>query len=275
MPSNMSADLIAAEDAGKIVTLVSADERPDLIPAFDELGAAVWPKFIGGDAAVIKYWHSLFSDGLRRHQFLALGRDSQGNEQVVATSNSIPFLWPNHDDDASLPDAGWDAVLAGGVEDFASRQKPNALSALAIVVSPAMRGSDLAERLIANMKASAKRHGLQALVAPVRPTKKSSYPLTSFADYIGWTTPAGAPFDPWVRKHWQLGASPVKIAPRSMRVEAPLWQWSEWSGLRFPVSGPYHMEGGLAPLMADCKSGLGLYEEPNIWMRHQLEDGGR
>ncbi|MBE1506540.1 hypothetical protein [Rhizobium viscosum] len=271
----MSADLIVAEGAGKIVTLVSAEERPDLIPAFDELGAAVWPKFIGGDEVIIKHWDSLFSKGLRRHQFLALGIDIKGNERVLATSNSVPFVWPHPEDDASLPDAGWDAVLAGGVEASASGQKPNALSALAIIVSPAMRGSDLAERLIGNMKASAKRHGLQALVAPVRPTKKAAYPLTSFADYIGWTTPAGAPFDPWVRKHWQLGASLVKVAPRSMRVEAPLSQWSEWSGLRFPVCGLYHLEGGLAPLMADCESGLGLYEEPNIWMRHSLEDGGR
>lgn len=260
------------EETCNEITLVSAEERPDLIPAFDELGAAVWPKFIGGDATVIRYWNSLFSDGLRRHQFLALGRDSQGNEQVVATSNSIPFLWPEPEDDASLPDAGWDAVLAGGIEALTSGQKPNALSALAIVVSPAMRGSDLAERLIANMKADARHYGFQALVAPVRPTKKAAYPLTSFENYIAWTTPAGAPFDPWVRKHWQLGARLVKIAPNSMRVEAPLSQWSEWSGLRFPVSGPYHLEGGLTPLIADCESELGLYEEPNVWMRHRLED---
>ena len=263
------------EEAHGQVILVSAEERPDLIPAFDELGSAVWPKFIGGDAAVVKYWGSLFSEALRRHQFLALGVDSDGNEQVLATSNSIPFRWPNPDDDASLPDEGWDAVLADGVEAIRSRQRSNALSALAIVVSPARRGSDLAERLIANMKTSARQNGFDALFAPVRPTKRPAYPLTSFADYMGWTTADAAPFDPWVRKHWQLGARIAKIAPRSMRVEAPLAQWTEWSGLRFPLSGPYHVEGGLAPLMADCESGLGLYEEPNIWMRHQLEDGGR
>jgi len=125
------------------------------------------------------------------------------------------------------------------------------------------------------MKTSARQNDLHALVAPVRPTKKPAYPLTSFADYISWTTADGAPFDPWVRKHWQLGARLVKIAPRSMRVEAPSAQWTEWSGLRFPVSGPYHVEGGLTPLIADCESCTGLYEEPNIWMRHRLEDSGR
>lgn len=271
----MSASLVAGEEACSTLTLVSAEERPDLIPAFAELSSPVWPKFIGGDEIIVKHWDSLFSDHLRRHQFLVLGADSSSNERVLATSNSIPFPWSQPDDDASLPDDGWDGILEGGVNALASGQKTNALSALSIVVAPQMRGSDLAERLIGNMKASARLHGLQALVAPVRPTKKAAYPLTSFENYMRWTTADGAPFDPWVRKHRQLGARIVKIAPRSMRVSAPLSQWTEWSGLRFPVSGPYHLEGGLAPLMADCDSGLGLYEEPNIWMRHALEDAGR
>lgn len=268
MPANLY-------ETDSTLTLVSAEERPDLIPSFAELGAAVWPKFIGGDAVVERDWDNLFSERLRRHQFLILDRDEQGNEKVLAISNSIPFVWPEPDDDTSLPDEGWDAVLTSGVEAARSGQRTNALSALAIVVAPDMRGSDLAERLIANMKTSARQNGLEALVAPVRPTKKPAYPLTSFADYMGWTTANGAPFDPWLRKHWQLGARIVKIAPCSMRVEAPLAQWTEWSGLRFPVSGPYHVEGGLAPLMADCGDGIGLYEEPNVWMRHGLEDSGR
>jgi len=263
------------EETCNEITLVSAEERPDLIPAFDELGAAVWPKFIGGDEVIVKFWNGLFSESLRRHQFLVLGRDRYGNERVLATSNSIPFHWPEPDDDTSLPDEGWDAVLAGGIETLTSGRKANALSALAIVVSPDMRGSDLAERLIANMKADARHHGFQALVAPVRPTKKTAYPLTSFTDYMAWTIADGAPFDPWVRKHWQLGARIVKTAPRSMRVSASLSRWTEWTGLRFPVSRPYHLEGGLAPLMADCEGGTGLYEEPNVWMRHRLEDTDR
>ncbi len=259
------------KEAFNEIALVCAEERPDLIPAFDELGAAVWPKFIGGDAAIASHWDSLFSGALRRHQFLILGPDGHGAERVLATSNSVPFHWPDIDDETTLPDDGWDAVLARGVEGAASGQRPNALCALAVVVTPKVRGSDLAERLIENMKKSARDAGLDALVAPVRPTRKSAYPLASFADYIGWTTPDGAPFDPWMRKHWQLGARPVKIAPRSMRVSASLEQWTVWTGLRFPVSGPYHVEGGLAPLMADREADIGLYEEPNIWMRHRLE----
>lgn len=260
----------SAEIDGAGVTLVSAEQRPDLIPAFADLNAPAWPKFLDGDEAIIECWDSLFTDGLSRYQFAAVRLDEQGEEKVLAVSNSIPFIWPRPDDDASLPDGGWDEVLRDGVEALAAGQKTNALSALAIVVSPELRGSDLAERLLVNMKASAIENGLQALVAPVRPTKKAAYPLTSFADYMDWTTAEGAPFDPWVRKHWKLGAQIVKVAPRSMTVFAPLSQWTDWTDLRFPVSGPYHLEGGLAPMIVDGTAGTGLYEEPSIWLRHPL-----
>jgi hypothetical protein len=252
-------------------TLVSAEQRPDLIPAFAELAAPVWPAFIDGDRAIIECWDRLFDAGLSRFQFVVLRTGPRGAEQVVASSNSIPFAWAQPEDDASLSDDGWDAVLSAGVEAFVAGRPVNALSALSIVVAPELRGSDLAERLLRNMKARATKDGLQALVAPVRPTRKPSYPLTSFADYLGWTTDSGAPFDPWVRKHWQLGARIVKVAPRSMTVAAPLSQWTDWTGLRFPISGRFHLPGGLAPLVVDCSAGTGLYEEPNVWMRHPLE----
>jgi hypothetical protein len=256
---------------GEPFAIVSAAERPDLVPAFGALGAAVWPAFIDGDRAIVEHWDRLFEAGLARFQFLVLRTSADGAEQVVATSNSIPFAWANPADDTSLPDAGWDAVLASGMEAFVAGRKANALSALAIVVAPEMRGSALAERLLLNMKASASENGLEALVAPVRPTRKPDYPLASFGEYLGWTTDNGAPFDPWVRKHWQLGARIVRVAPRSMTVTAPLSQRTEWTGIRFPASGRYHVPGGLAPLVADCAAGTGLYEEPNVWMRHPLE----
>lgn len=251
--------------------IVSVEQRPDLLPAFDALGAPVWPAFIDGDAAIVEHWDRLFDRGLSRFQFMALRAGPAGGEQVVATSNSVPFVWSDPGDDGSLPDDGWDAVLTSGVEAFTAGAKPNALSALSIVVAPELRGSALAERLLRNMKAVAVDNGLEALVAPVRPTRKSAYPLTSFEDYVAWTTDDGAPFDPWMRKHWQLGAWVVQVAPRSMRVEAPLSQWTEWTGIRFPVSGRYHVPGGLGPLVADRLAGTGLYQEPNVWMRHPLQ----
>jgi GNAT superfamily N-acetyltransferase len=251
--------------------IASAEQRPDLIPAFAELATPVWPSFIAGDRAIVDHWDRLFCIGLARFQFLVLRVTRSGAEQVVATSNSVPFFWAHPDDDASLPDDGWDAVLTAGVEAFAAGRTANALSALSIVVAPEMRGSAVAERLLLNMKDCARHTGFEALVAPVRPTRKPAYPLTAFEDYLGWTSDGGdAPFDPWVRKHVQLGARIVKVAPRSMTVTAPLSRWTAWTGIRFPVSGGYHLPGGLAPLAVDCSTGTGLYEEPNVWMRHPL-----
>lgn len=259
-----------APPKGSGFTLVSTAARPALIPRFAELSAPVWPDFIDGDEAVIRYWDALFGEKLARYQFVALHVDENGVEEVVATSNAIPFFWPTPDDDNSLPDDGWDEMMRLGVEGAAAGIKPNALSALSIVVAPAWRGSDLAGRLLLNMKAVARAEGFSALVAPVRPTRKPDYPLTSFADYVGWMRPDGTPFDPWVRKHVQLGAKIVKIAPRGMVVSAPLTVWTEWTGLRFPVSGAYHLPGGLAPMHADLEAGRGLYEEPALWLRHPL-----
>ncbi|WAJ29930.1 hypothetical protein [Antarcticirhabdus aurantiaca] len=250
------------------LSLVSAEQRPDLVPAFAALSAPVWPTFLDGDRAIVECWDDLYAHGLSRYQFAVVQTHEDGEERVLATSNSIPFEWANPGDDATLPDGGWDEVLRAGADAAIGGRTCNALSALSIVVSPERRGSDLAERLLRNMKTSAIAGGLRALVAPVRPTRKASYPLTSFGDYAGWTTPDGAPFDPWVRKHHQLGARIVGIASRSMTVSASLDQWTEWTGLRFPRSGAYHVEGGLAPVMADCATDLGIYEEPSIWLRH-------
>lgn len=252
------------------LTLVSTAQRPDLIPRFVELSEPVWPAYVVADGVGAKYWDGLYTSTLARYQFAALARDSGGVETVVATSNAVAYFWPTPDDDQSLPEAGWDAVLEVGVEGATAGRKPNALSALSIVVLPEWRGSDLAARLLLNMKETARVNGLSALVAPVRPTRKTLYPLTDFTNYVRWTRADGTPFDPWVRKHAQLGASIVKVAPRAMVTSAPLSRWTEWTGLHFPVSGPYHLHGGLAPMMADCARGTGLYEEPNLWMRHPL-----
>jgi hypothetical protein len=94
--------------------IVSVEERPDLLPAFYALGAPVWPAFIDGDAAIIEHWDRLFDTSLSRFQFMALRTGPAGDEQVVATSNSVPFAWTDPEDDRSLPDDGWDAVLAAG-----------------------------------------------------------------------------------------------------------------------------------------------------------------
>jgi hypothetical protein len=86
--------------------------------------------------------------------------------------------------------------------------------------------------------------------------------------YITWRREDGLPLDPWLRVHERLGAEILAPAYASMRVEAPVASWEEWTGQRLPADGDYVVEGGLVPMrVAD---GVGVYVEPNVWMRHPL-----
>ena len=52
--------------------------------------------------------------------------------------------------------------------------------------------------------------------------------------------------------------------------------WREWTGMSFPESGSYEVPGALQPVSRNVEEDLGVYEEPNVWMRHTVpkNDGG-
>lgn len=243
--------------------LFSTAERPEFRAEAERLSGDAYPEYMQYDTVSAAHWDDLYGEHLARYQTVALDE----NGVVAALGNSVPFVWRDGED---LPDDGWDAVLRQGVEDACGPRLANALSALSIVVVPGHRGSGLADRMLGAMKAAANANGLRALVAPVRPTRKSSYPLQSFETYCAWQQADGAPFDPWVRKHWRLGATIIKPALRSMTIPGTIAQWQDWTGLRFPVSGYYAFEGGLAPLEVDIERDRAVYVEPNLWMQHKL-----
>ena len=112
------------------------------------------------------------------------------------------------------------------------------------------------------MRRTAGEDGLQALVAPLRPTRKSKFPFVQMEDYIDWrqkqdsnssvVTPGSngvskdsprliqdskkqdaIPFDPWLRKHIRLGGKVVKVAPSSMYVRGSAAAWEAWTGVDF------------------------------------------
>ena len=118
------------------------------------------------------------------------------------------------------------------------------------------------------MRALAEERGMHSLVAPVRPTLKSSYPLTPFDRYVGWKWDDGTPFDPWLRVHHRLGAEFMKIMPRALVVTSTIPEWERWTGMSFPESGAYVVPGALQPVQMDLERNEGRYEDPNVWMRH-------
>jgi hypothetical protein len=121
------------------------------------------------------------------------------------------------------------------------------------------------------MIAIAREHGLDGVVAPVRPSWKERYPLTAIERYARWRRPDGLLFDPWMRVHERLGAVVLKPEPHSLRITGTVAEWESWTGLTLPESGRYVFSQGLAPLEVDREADVGRYWEPNVWMRHERD----
>jgi len=110
--------------------------------------------------------------------------------------------------------------------------------------------------------------GLKSVIAPVRPTLKSRYPLTAMENFSRWKRPDGLHIDPWVRAHQRLGATILGAAPRSMTIVGTVAEWEQWAGMVFPETGLYVVPDALDLVQIDREQDRGTYVEPNLWMRH-------
>lgn len=181
----------------------------------------------------------------------------------VAVANCVPLCSGGED----LPAEGWDWV----VERAAARKpgmKPDVLGALAISVPAIYRAKGYARRMISELLKLAESHGLQGLVAPVRPSLKARHPRVPIEDYITWTDAQGRPYDPWIRSHLAAGGRLVGPCARSMVVEEPIGFWENWANRRFERSGLYEVNGGLVPVEIDVDRRHGRYQEPNVWVAY-------
>jgi GNAT superfamily N-acetyltransferase len=238
-------------------------ERPKLEDEFERLAAAGWPRFLRqhDELGLGQHWPFLYERG----DFQLLLCD--GADRVVAVGHTIPIEWDGTP--AGLPDS-MAAILANARAAMTAGHRPNTLCAIAALVSPEHRGQGLSSEVIKTMAAVARQHGLPALVAPVRPTLKTSYPLAAMERYVRWSRPDGAPLDPWIRVHWRLGAEIVRVAPRTLVIVGRVAEWEEWTEMAFPDTGPYVVPGALQPVLIDRGRDEGRYEDPNVWMLHPL-----
>jgi GNAT superfamily N-acetyltransferase len=219
-----------------------------------------WPEFMYHDTVLNELFGRVIGD-FAEFQFYAW--DEERNE-VVGVGNAIPAAWDG--DMASLPDGGVDAVVEAGFAEEAPA--PTVLCALQILIAPDHRGQGLSSRMIERMAEIGRDHGLDTLIAPVRPNLKHRYPLVPMERYITWRRPDGTHLDPWLRTHERIGAPIVKVAPESMRVPGTLAEWEEWTGMAFPETGSYVVPGALVPVEVDRERDEVLYVEPNVWMVH-------
>jgi hypothetical protein len=254
----------AAMTSTEDVTIVTLAERPDLLPILSPLVSSVWAEFMKHDAVSNRVWNRLYTT-FADFQYLLMDADGT----PLAACNSIPVVWDG--DPNSLPETGWDWALGGGVEAFDSGMTANTLSAIGIQIDPAQRSRGLSTIALKAMKDIAARHGFRALIAPVRPTLKHLYLLTSIDRYVKWTNDKGELFDPWLRVHARLGATLIRPCHQSMHISGTVAEWAEWTGMAFPESGRYIVPTALEPVDIDVEANHGVYVEPNVWMIHPVD----
>jgi len=243
-------------------TVRTLAEQPELEPHFPRLHALAWPRFVHEGNGTGGLWGNLATD-FRDFQF-GLWDESGA---LAAVGNSIPLMCNGTRGDLprDIPE-----ILQRGVAVRHEDRRPNALSALAAIVDPAHRARGLSRRVIEAMRDIARRHGLSTLVAPVRPTLKSLYPLTSMDRYVTWRRANGTAFDTWIGVHESMGAEILTVAPTALVITDTVQHWQEWTGMVFPESGRYVVTGAFQPVTIDLRRNVGRYEEANVWMKHPL-----
>jgi GNAT superfamily N-acetyltransferase len=237
--------------------LVRYADRTDLRAVrWATLARPTFPEYMHHSEVGNRYWGRLY-DEFPDFQLGLLDGDA-----LVAELHSVPVAWDGSDEDLLY---GWEEAFPRA---FESGREPDVLCALAISVRPDRQGEQLSSRMLNAMRDQAAAFDLRALIAPVRPTLKSSYPLIPIERYANWRREDGTHFDPWIRIHERVGGRILASAPESMTIEAPVADWEAWTEMQYPEDGEYVFPGGLAPLVV--REGVGVHVEPNVWLVHDV-----
>jgi GNAT superfamily N-acetyltransferase len=210
----------------------------------------LWPEFMGHDPVVNAFWPRLYELFPDFQLWVVDGRTT------VGYACTVPVHW-----DGVPEQRGLDWALSSGQSSDATP-----LCAGGAGLGPQYRGRGISAALLRRMAALATGHGLDSMIAPVRPTWKERYPLVPIERYVLWRREDGFHYDPWLRTHERVGAEILSPAPRSMTITGSREEWEEWTELQFPEDGEYVVPGALATVRFE--SGAGTYVEPNVWMRH-------
>jgi len=245
--------------------IITSRDLEDYRDRAGDIADIAWPAFMHHDPIANENWHELF-DRFEEYQFAMLDTE---NDRMAAMGNSLAFSWNHALED--LPEKGWDWVFLKAIEDHKNGVEPNIQSAIQIAFHPDYQGQGLSMRMVKAMGAIGKSRGFKHLVAPVRPSQKSQYPLIRIDDYITWTTDEGLPFDAWLRVHVRAGARIIKPCHEAMTIVGTRADWEQWTSLKFPQSGEYIVPGALNPITLNIEKDEGMYVEPNVWMVHEVK----
>ncbi|MEU8756850.1 hypothetical protein AB0C88_40870 [Streptomyces chartreusis] len=225
-----------------------------------ELFSEGFPEFITADRLAKQYI------GRIREWFADLNLmlvDDHG--MPVATGWGIPIRWDGRTE--TLP-TGYTKATIRAVEGRERGVEPDTLVICGAIVTPSLKGRGLAGQTLKALRQLAEDAGWPRVIAPVRPTLKARYPLTSIEAFMRWTREDGMALDPWIRTHQRLGARILAAAPESQTMTGTIAEWERWTGMVFPETADYVIPEGLSLLQLDRSADQGTYVEPNIWMQH-------
>ncbi len=240
--------------------VVTTSERPDLEDETRTAFRQNWPEFIFHDPisneyvgrveAYFPYYDVLLLDG----------------GEVVAGGWGVPLAWDGTV--AGLPALGYDGALVASVSGRENEVAPDTLCIMAAAVRRDRQGGGLAGQALSALRERATGSGLQRVIAPVRPSLKTRYPLTSMEAFARWERSDGLHLDPWIRTHQRLGATILGPAIDSMIIKGTVAEWELWTAMAFPETGKYVVPDALDLVDIDRAADRGVYSEPNLWMRH-------
>jgi hypothetical protein len=235
------------------------NERMDLIDQVASLDNQSWPTFLqNSDVTSWSHFYSDLSDYV-----LVLTQ----SDDVIAVGFTVPVYWNQKAE--GLPNS-IQSVIQQGINMKEAGETANTLIPVGALVDAKVQGKGLSSIVLKEMKKLANKLNIESLVVPVRPTKKSLYPLQSIHSYAHWRREDGLLSDPWLRVHERLGAEIIHIAECTLKVESELSNWSTWTNMELPESGKYIIPGALSCIEVDINSNLGVYREPNVWMKHPM-----
>ena len=246
------------------VTIERLNARPRADSELAALSDGAWPAFISADKTVAAIWDRV------RGEFAHLELAAVAASGLVATGWAVPVRWNGTLGD--LP-AGFTGTLLRALANFDGNAAPNTLVICAAQLHPGVQRTGLAARLLNAFIDLAPGYGLESVIVPLRPTLKHRYPLTPIGSYAGWTRDDGQALDPWLRTHLRMGAKVLCPIEVSQTMTGTVPEWESWTGLVFPASGTYVIDGGLATLDVDTEQDNGTYVEPGIWLQHPVISG--
>jgi len=188
------------------------------------------------------------------------------HDRPAAVGWGVPIRWTGEVTD--LP-TGYTDTTRRAVEQHQASQECDTFVICGGIVDRSRTRQGVAGQLIVALRDLPAVAHLPRVIAPVRPTLKSTYALTPIDTFAGWTREGGTPLDPWLRTHVRLGGRIIATAPHSQTMTGTVDQWQAWTGLRLPSTGHYVIPDGLATLYVDVEHDLGTYTEPNVWVQHR------